>query len=247
MVNVIAWPPVGVTAFENTIDDPVSRSSSLLTGRRYVSAAKRSRRIARMGVSGIGCNLADAGYVEMLKRQLKGGVHLVRMNPIPSYWHMAKSSGEKVLGWNELTWTDGTYDVDWSNGAEVKWYDGLGSLTGASGTDGVWDTIAVSGLPANTRAVLPSDTITVSSGGSLSFAKAMREETSDENGEITIRLDQPLPSGDVRIGVEESVVFEVSEMPRAMQPVGGNFGYIFDMRQVFEDETDGFVEVNPWR
>ena len=52
MVNVYAWPPVGVVARNWTMELPTSRSRSIITGQDYVSAAQRRRRVASLDVTG---------------------------------------------------------------------------------------------------------------------------------------------------------------------------------------------------
>lgn len=104
MPNVYAWPPVGVVGHEWTEHAPVNRSRSILTGRRYVSAAQRKRRLAALNVSALARGRSGAGYMEVLKRLLAGGENLVRLNSYPVNWwldtqRLARLRLSDPVGW----------------------------------------------------------------------------------------------------------------------------------------------------
>jgi hypothetical protein len=249
MVHVIAWPPLGLHGYENTIDAPISLSRSVLTGRRYASAAQTARRVATAITSGIGPDGGGAGYIEMLKRQLGGGINLVRLALCsPNYRGDVRGlgllRGERPMDWtyggSSLNWTNGGSGMDWVVGAPV------------SGTAGILEGMPVlycTGLPKNRRIAWPSEVVrVVDEAEAAHTARVMRVATSDATGMAVLYLDAALPDGAVLIGFRESVVYEVENANalRAVQQMRGDWTYTFQLREVFEDETDGFVEVDPW-
>jgi len=239
MVNVIAFPPVHVTAFEWTLEQPIGRSRSLFDGKRFVSQAQRSRRVGAFDVQGIGADLASAGYVEMLKRFVQGGVHLVRVNIQSAQWYLAGPNRKTSV----LTWTIPPAPLAWD---ALLWSTGL-PLSGIPQMDGTWNAIRVEGFPPNVTAAYPSERISVTNGTLTEYSTVQTMAKSGPAGLALIRITSALTlTGLVSIGDTESVVFELMEMPRSMQPFSGNWSYSFGFREVFASETDGFVEVNPW-
>jgi hypothetical protein len=71
---------------------------------------------------------------------------------------------------------------------------------------------------------------------------------SNASGVAVIHLAKvPTLSGPVSIGTREVGVFRLqSNWPRPMRGGGTQDNYTLEFREVFEDETDGFTEVNPW-
>lgn len=247
MVDVIKWPPVGEVAFEISKTDPVSVSTSLIDKQPRFSRYGRSRRVARTSVSGIGPNAAGAGYMEMLKEYLEGGVNLTRVTTYSSIWHFVRAQNNPSIanckidwtaGGNELLWTDGSVDLHWWNN----------NISATPTTDGTWAAISVNGLPPNTIVVRPHENITVSSGGREQTTKALRVAMSDATGTALIRVKDAITiSGQVILGAAEDIVFRPLELPRAVQPQLGNWQYDWEFVEAFEDEyTEGFNEVNPW-
>lgn len=249
MVNVIAWPPVGTVGRDFTHVRPVSRSASLLTGARYVSAAQRRRRVATVKVAGIGPDGAGAGYVEMFKEYLDGGINLARVSLCSPVWYGALRGLAGLRGARKLQWAKDDTKVDWVNGAApLEWSVGQ-AVAGVAGSLAGMSYLDCTGLPANQRVAFPSETVRVIDAARAEhLAKVVRVASSDQSGVARVFLDASLPSGDVLIGYRESVVYEVEDLNnvRALQPVSGNFSFTFNLREVFEDETDGFTEVNPW-
>ena len=246
MTDVIAWPPVGLTAWEFTRVDPVSRSVGLLDGRPRTSSAQRSRRLATAIVSGMGPDLAGAGYVEMLKEYLAGGRHLVRVECMSPNLQRVSSLHLKNA---HMEWTSSGTAMDWtSDGATMLWSDNL-EMHGVPATDGSWPALTVTGLPASSIVARPSDLITVTdSAGAKETSRVLMVARSDATGAATIRTrDTFTLSGLVSIGDKESIVFEALDMPRAVQPVAGAWGYEWAFREVFADEyPDGWTERDPW-
>ncbi|MEP3778930.1 MAG: hypothetical protein ABJM82_18090 [Shimia thalassica] len=251
MVDVIAWPPVATKGRAlPTKRRPISQSRSLLTGRRYASATQRARREATVVVGGIGADKASAGYVEMFKEFLDGGINYTRISMCSPLWYgvlrgLGGRRGSQALEWmsgyDALEMTESAVDVVWTVGQPVA---------GVAGTFDGWPILTCTGLPASTVIAFPSETVLVVDGGGVKHtARILRVAKADAAGEAVLFLDAGVPDGDVLIGYRESVVYEVQDVNdiQAMQPVSGNFSYTINLREVFEDETDGFTEVNPWR
>lgn len=245
MVNVIAFPPVGVTGSMWTVAAPVQRSQSLITGRRYVSRWGRERREAMVNVSALSRSRSGAGYSEMLTRHLDGGANLVRLNSYPINWHLDQARLEALRSSQPLDWQVGDSPLSWSG--PILWFTGTVVAGLASGSQ-----IAVTGLPPNALICRPGDFVrglVALSDLDGPISQATAEATTDSAGAATIKLFNPLPAGTyarVNIGDSDSRVFEVTDIPQSPQPVGANWFYEWRFREVFADETDGFVEVNPW-
>ena len=104
-------------------------------------------------------------------------------------------------------------------------------------------------LPPNTIVARPSDRFEfIDLAGNAQYLTAIQKVVSNSNGRATIRVieDITAANGQLRFGNTESAVFEPDEIPRALTPVNGDWIYNWEFTQVFEDETDGFVELNPW-
>ncbi|MBU2941072.1 hypothetical protein Q4525_14775 [Shimia thalassica] len=250
MVDVIAWPPVATIGFENTHIRPISRSTSLWTGKEYVSAAPRERRVATVKVGGIGSDMAGAGYVEMFKRYLDGGLKLARVNLCAPVWYGALRGLADLRGSQALAWREGDADLDWTEGlVDLNWTVGQ-PVAGVAGSFDGMHTVYCTGLPANRVVAFPSEMVrVVETDGTTHTARVVRVAKASPGGAARLFLDGPVADGAVLIGYRESVVYRVQNVNeiRAVQPVSGNFSYTFDLRQVFEDETDGFTEVDPWK
>lgn len=252
MVQVIAFPPVGVVGTMWTPEAPVQRSQGMISGQRYVSAFGRSRIIASLGVSALSLNRSGAGYSEMLKHYLDGGVNLVRLNSYPINWHLdylPDSAGYQARrGGLLLNWTSNDNPLDWLNrGGPLFWFNGAVLSGEANGS-----TITVTGLPPNKLIVRPADVIKAyGTIDSIDFVEALTvtESFSDADGVAVIELYTPIAAGSyarVNIGVSQSRVFEVTNMPQQAQSIGQNWVYEWGFSEVFADQTDGFEEVNPW-
>lgn len=248
MTNVYTWPPVGLTGWEITTLRPVSRSVGLLDGRPRTSSALRERRLATAVVQGIGPDEAGAGYVEVLKRLLQGGQHLVKVECRPAIWHLRWGNGELIS--RLLEWTSGGVELLWTSGGDdLLWSDNL-PAHGVPGTDGGWPSITVSGLPPSQIVARPGELIRVQADldAQPEFARVLTVARSNGSGVAVIRLMTAIAAGGlVSIGETEAIVFEALDMPRAVQPVGANWAYTWNFREVFQDEyPTTWVELNPW-
>jgi len=248
MTDVIAWPPVSLTGWEITRRDPVSRSVGLIQGARRTSAAQTPRRLATAVVLGRGADQAGAGYVEMLKQQLAGGRHLVRVECTSAVWQLARA--EAVFRSAGVDWTASGVSLNWtSGGVDLLWVDGDYALYGNPAADGDWDAISVTGLPPSRIVARPSERIAVTDGLTTEEATVLTVARSDASGAATIRLASAVTlSGRVNIGAAASIVFEARDLPRAVQTVRGRWVYTWEFREAFETEfADGWTEVDPWR
>lgn len=253
MATVYAFPPVETVGDEWDIEAPVNVSRSFFTGKRYVSAAQRVRRVASFSVSALAPDGSGAGYMSNLKILLEGGENLVRLNsPSINPWRIDMKLKAKRQS-RQVTWSnDDDPSIEWTNGAPAPWFSGT-TLLGEGVTDaGGFHAIAITGAPPNIIIARPGDYLTLLSPITATTgqnARVMTIARTDASGAATIRLmSQVTGSGRVNIGVSVSAVFEAVGMPRAMQPFDGDWPQVWSFREVFADEVDGgFVEVDPWR
>lgn len=250
---VFKWPPVGVTGAEWTVEDPVSRSASLLTGRVYQSAAKRRRRLAVLNVQG--AHGDGGGYVEALKRILKGGLHAVRLESYPLNYGDAPTPDSIRQSW-PLGWkTAADADLAWRAGdgpAGLRWYTGgwNGMIATASkeptGTSG-FGRLRVTGLPPSRLIARVGEFVRIY-GNVQDTRILLRPVRSNSDGEATVWLDSETAGGGrINFGVPETGVFLPDEMPRAVRPALNTWDIPWSFRQIFEDEiSDSFVEIDPW-
>ena len=240
MPNVYAWPPVAHVAAEWTMIAPIGRSRSILTGASYVSAVQRRRRVAKLQVSYLSLDRNGSGYIEVLKRLLDGGVHLVRLHSTPIIWHLddlAQNAGRT----KPMSWIVPPGGISWMQppGA-IEWWTGPGVTAGVAGAG---NTVTVSGLPASQLVARPGEFVTMNGA----TAMVLKPARSNAAGVAVLHLVTPLSgSGPIEIGARETGVFEADDMPRAVQPFGANWSYTWTFTEVFADERGPFNEVDPW-
>ena len=245
MTDVIAWPPLGLTAWEVTRHQPVSRSRSLVSGRSYTSSAQRSRRLVTAHVTAIGPDQAGAGYVEMLKELMASrDTRLVRIDAHSGLWHLARTRLRNA----PVDWLDGATEMLWTDaGADLLWFEADYTAT-ASTVDG-WPVLTVTGLPPSQVVIRPHELVTLISPApdARQTSRALRVTRSDADGVAVIRLLTAMSgTGQASLGGTESLVLEAEDLPRAVQPAGGTWSYEWTFREVFADEYDGWTEVDPW-
>lgn len=249
-INVYAWPCVGLLGWEWTVVDPVQRSTSIITGADYVSAAQRSRRFVKLDVSSYSAGRMGSGFMESLKVLLEGGRHAVRLNSL-----RINPRGGLVADQRQSTplyWSDGGSEIEWSDGgSELLWYTGT-VLLGTTGVDASgWNIITVTGLPPNALVAKPSEFLTVYADGNGEgvTVRVLAPAYSDANGVAVIRLHSApgdLTDARVNLGSSDTAVFRPVEIPRVVQPRFGDWTYSWEFREVFSDEVGGFVELDPW-
>ena len=250
-VDVIAFPPVGAVGSMWTARAPVMVSRSMRPdsfNKRYVSRIGRERCEATVNVSALARTRSGAGYSEMLARHLDGGANLVRLSSYPINWHLDQARLQGLRSSQPINWTTDGEPLGWTTGGEpLLWFDGTVVSGVASASQ-----IAVSGLPANTLICRPGDFVQVFADLETDtgpIAQATAEATTDASGGAVIKLFDALPVGTyprVNIGVSESRVFEAVELPRTPQPLGANWFFEWNFREVFADEVSGFNELDPW-
>lgn len=247
MTNVIAWPPFSLTGWEIFDNYPQSRSTNFFQGNARTSSAQVARREVTAIASGIGSDLAGSGYVRMLNRQWGHGPKLVRVKCRSALWHLSAAGAE--LQASLMSWTSGGGELQWTTGGgDLLWATGAGSgQYGTYNNGGTWPKLTITGLPANRVIARPADRVRVMDGETVQEQLVMGIAQSNGSGTATVYFEKPFTiNGLVSIGVEEEMVLEVLATPRAVQPVGANYGYTFEAREVFASEyADGFTEVTP--
>jgi hypothetical protein len=254
MTTVFAFPPVRISSHSAWVERaPINVSRSFFSGKRFVSAAQRKRRAAQLVVAGLSGDRAGAGYMENLRLLLEGGAHLVRLVSRPVNWWVDAAYLEASRQSQPVVWsTSGDGDVQWYDGGEVTWLDGV-PLAGIATTDSDgFPAITITGAAPNMLIARAGDLLTLFSPVDDTVGttvRVMTNATTDVTGAATIRLMSALTgSGRVNIGTSETAVFEMVAMSEPVQPTQGNWFYDLSFLEVFEDEVpDGFTEVDPWR
>jgi hypothetical protein len=250
-VPVYGWPPVGTVVRLWDVSEPISESLSGISGARYVSAIEPTRHIATARVSSLGKDRNGAGYVHALKRLLKGGVNLVRLQSSPINWYLDDAAEAGFRQSDLLTWeSEGTPLLWTSGGSPMVWLTGV-PLVATLTTSGGFPALSITGLPPNRLVCRPAEYLTVFeevddvAGVSV---QAIAPATSNASGVAIVRLLEAAPfGGRVSIGVSISAVFKVSGgMPRSAQPIGADWFHDFEFEEVFADEVGGFTEVPDW-
>lgn len=251
-INVYPWPPVGAIGAEWTESYPVARLRSALTGRDQMQASQRRRRIATVTVSALAAGRMGAGYSEMLKQLLEGGIHAVRLQSSPINWwldELERRGG--AYGSNPLVWRTGSDPLSWRAGAgpnALTWYSGVVVTGGVPTAAGAWGMLPVTGLPPSTLVARPGDFIRIYSMADPSVfevARVLRVATTNMAGDVILKLDRlpTISGGRVNMAGQDEAVFRVDGgLPRAVQPVNGDWSYTWNFREVFADEVGGFAE-----
>lgn len=240
-MTVYTWPPVGLTSYPSWYrNDPVQRSVSPLTGKRYVSAHGRSRIIAEFSASARARH--GAHYMEALRRLLDGGVHYVRLYNRIFTPVTGRPAAVRWYGTGEpMRWMDGSDPVDWYTGTP-----GTGTPAAQDG----FPAVIVTGLPASALVCLPGEIIRIGTTVDAEQRMAVNAVTSDASGNATIRVDEAFTvgAGTCIVGDVETGIFEVTRWPSGGGPLNSDFSYEWGFREVFEDEdTSGTAsEVTPW-
>lgn len=254
-INVYAWPPVGALSSEWTRVQPKAVTRSMLTGRQQMQASQRERRMATVEISALSAGRSGAGYCEMLKRYLAGGVHAVRLRSPSINWHLDQIQRAALLNSTPLRWTMPPESIGWISGnADLHWFDGVVVRGGPSAPDpgGAWHILSLTGLPPNRLIVRAGDYLrayVVDNEAVSQVAQVVTDARSREDGTASVRIFSAITLPDARINLagQDEAVFQVEgDLPRSVQPLGSNWSYTWNLREVFADEVGGFVEINPW-
>lgn len=252
---VLKWPTsLGIVGAEWTVSDPVSRSMSGLTGRMYLSAAQRRRRVAVLNVEGAYGD--GGGYIEALKRLLRGGRHAVRLNSYPLNFNEEIGSIIPTQA-QEIDWTTGGEDLAWTTGGNaLRWFTGTAftptpyPLTAGALTSGIGRSDVTDLPPSQVLARVGSFATVFSEDGTTSETRMLlRPVRSNSAGNATIYTDEPFTAdGNVEFGTRDTGIFLPDEMPRAVRPLEDAWQVGWSFREIFADEIapDTFVEVDPW-
>lgn len=251
-INVFPWPPVGAIGAEWTEVAPVARLRSMMTGRDQMQASQRKRRIATVQVSALARGRMGAGYSEMLKQLLDGGIHAVRLQSSPINWWLdeLERRGAAFNG-NPLSWRTGGDPLAWRAGSgpnPLLFFTGAAVTGGAPSASGLWGMLPVAGLPPSTLVARPGDFIRIfdmADAAISEVARVVRPATTNASGAVTLKLDRvpTISGGRVNMAGQDEAVFRVDgALPRAMQTVSGDWAYSWSFREVFADEVGGFTE-----
>lgn len=249
-IYVYPWPPVGAVATEWTLDQPVSRLRSGITGRDIMQSSRRPRRLATVVASALANGRMGGGYCETLKQLLEGGVHGVRLKSSPINWWIDEQARQAPdLNPSPVDWIVPPAPVSWQSGSNpVSWVTGGAVVGGTPTTSGPWGFLQVSGLPRFTTVARPGDFIRVYSPTDPEIwetARVMREAVTNGSGTVNLKLDRTLTiaGGRVNMAGQDEAVFRVEgPLPRSVQPVSGDWQYSWSFREVFADEVGGFDE-----
>lgn len=247
-MNIITFPPVGYVAARWEEVGDVQSGRGFFTGERFASAFGPVRVSASITVSALAKNRSGAGFMEMLKRQMRHGVDYIRLSSPPINWYLDNIANAD-LRTAPLAWTDGGAPLDWVDGLDpVLWFDGAIYL-GTAGTDAKgFDIVTITGLPANRLVVRPADVLrSHPAGGASVTSRAITEAYSNGSGVAVVRLESALPAGTISLGDFESRVFALDgPFPSEQQSVGGNWFYPLNLIEVLPTEYAGATEIDPW-
>lgn len=255
---VYAFPPIWVQGHEWTVHQPINVSVGIWDQRQHTSGGFRSRRVVELST----ISIADdgGGYVEVLKELLEGREHLVRL-----YSYSPNHFGEEATDAERQSWplawrTDADNPLAWRTefGQPMRWFTGASGAVGGqtimaellSPSQGM-GRILVSGLPPNRLVIRVGEFVEMYPDGDFSAGvrlRSVRRAITNAQGEATIWTVRPFAfAGHCNLGVRDTGVFSVDEMPRAMRTPGQDWPYAWNFTEVFEDETPGgFVERDPW-
>lgn len=249
-ITVFPWPPVGVLSSEWTSEQPMMQLRSMMTGRTVRQSSQRRRRVATLVVSALAAGRAGAGYCELLKDLLEGGVHGIRLRSTPvNGWLDELARAAPALNPQPLEWRLPPARLAWrSNGDPLYWMNGALVLAGDAQAAGPFTLLPVTGLPRNLRVAAPGDVIRLFDAAHPDLsetARVMRIAVTDHSGAVTLKLDRRpgIAGARIHLAGQEEAVFQVDgPLPRAVQPLTGDWSYTWKLRQVFADEVGGFTE-----
>lgn len=217
-INVYAWPPVGVTGRSWTIEQPVARIRSALTGRDQMQSSQRPRRMVQMTVSALAEGGLGGGYMEGLIGLLDGGVNAVRLASWSPNWHLHTPQFGDAAFWRP-------------------------TVSATVVTSGGVSAFRATGLPPGYPIARPGDRISVAG----SVWQVINLATVNDAGSVDIKvLGEPLAGGPVTFDAWESRVFRPEALPIGIQAAGADWSYSWSFREIFADEVGGFTEIDPW-
>lgn len=251
-INVFPWPPVGVVGSEWTEDAPVARLRSAMTGRDQRQSSRPVRRLATLTVSALANGQMGAGYCEMLKSLLRGGIHAVRLQSSPINWWVDEQRRRGAdLNAPPMVWrVQGSTDpLTWRTEAAqpLRWFSGIVVRGGVPSAHPFGGYLPAWGLPPQTLVGRPGDFIRIHdlASDASEVARLMRPAMTNAAGEVTLKLDRmpTIQNGRISMSGQDEGVFQVDgPLPRAVQPIAGDWQYTWSFREVFAEEVGGFTE-----
>ena len=262
MINVYAWPCVGVLGREWTLAAPVNRSGSMFSDADYISAAQRRRRVAELRVSARSAGNQGAGYMEALKELLWVGenisVHAVRLYSFPINHRDPVGLKPPVLA-EELGWRTVPPDEDlgWEAPPDtLRWFTGAYYSASAAEftptfTNNGMGRGDVTGLPVSQPVANVGSHCTVfnKDGTAFETRRLLRSVRGDSSGEASIWTTEPFTlEGKIEFNSRDTGVFRLQGAPRNLKPsTPADHEIACSFREVFADECGGFNEIpNLW-
>lgn len=224
-LNVYKFPPVRYKLSEFTTVHGVSRSVSLVETKLYQSSYDVERRACTLQVSSLANDRTGAGYMEMLKKYLAGR-HLVRLDFLSPNYHLDRNPFLDYVSW--LT--------------QLPLFSSIvGTVTQSNG----YSQVAISNLPDGYR-IRPGDYIKIGA----TVTQAVAPAVANTSGQAVVRLFDVVSNvtgADIDLNAPVSVVMRPLEIPRAQQPLDGDWQYEWQFVEIFVTEVEGgFVEIDPW-
>lgn len=238
MPDVYRFPPVSITAYASSIDDPQSTSEGYKGARRF-SQVRASRATYNIKASGIGRDRNGTANIETLKLYLAGKPPLVQIDTLPAMWWGNRCDSDDLISGRPVEWEGDGTTVEWtSDSEETVWLDGP-TFNCVAGNDG-FNYVDVDGLPIG--AVVRAGQPVVQ--GALSSSVVNDVTVVSET--TRIRIVKPLSDGEVDIGGKVTRIFYLDSIPNAMQSFGA-FGYDFSMTEALAtDFSTPFNILDPW-
>lgn len=225
-----------------------------------MQASQRKRRVATLEVSALANGRMGAGYCEMLKELLEGGIHAVRLLSSPINWYLDELDRRQLIptgGPLEFRAGSGPAPLAWQAGSgpnPLRFFTSSVATAGSveffgAGHARMW----VTGLPPNTMVGRPGDFIRIhdiAEASTFESLRLLRPAMTNSSGAVQLSLaTRPtITGGRVVMAAQDEAVFRVDgALPRAVQPVTGDWRYSWSFREVFADEVGGFTErVSTW-
>lgn len=259
MANVYSWPPVAVIAKMWNLDQPVSRSYSMVSGRRFASASLPPRRRAKISVQGR--RNYGLGYLAALERFLQGGLHLVRLTSCRMAFGEVGDFGVYGRQGSYFDWREtgnASTEFGWrtqDSGDSFLWFEGFSAWASTVvGLGGRVIQVAGTLPPLGSIVALPGEFVTVFTslnpqGETHMVANVVKVQTGETGNVANFRLVTPVSGpGRINLNTSETGVFELNSPFPDLGRVGADVpDFTLDFREILEGEvSEGLTELNPW-
>jgi hypothetical protein len=246
-MKIFAWPPVRTVLSSWAPHAPVVVSQTLFAQAESISSAGPSRIHASIQVPALDGGRRDgAGMSLSLGRLLDGGMNAVRLKSPPANWHVDCAENRRAgLYSRPLEWVGGDAPLGWVHVGGLWWFNGP-AIQGVATTLNGRPAIALSGLPMNGLVCRAYDVLRCYVGHtSVGTARAITTVYATGSTAV-VALHEALPSGTISIGDQETAVFRATSIPVSPQPVGANWAFAWEFREILPGEYAGWSEENPW-